>query len=212
MRTITAPSVATANDERGRVHRVDRVVDEHAERGEREQRGQRHDAKPSIRSGRAAGAVCHAAAPIISADAGHSVATSVLSTLPPVASMYMKKPSTTAAVARPAPSSAQVGARAPAGEGEDRDHAAEQQQVGEQVGEVERDLRAAAGGQRSEHQRGADGGDRQRSDDAVEPEAGAELAHARAHEQHHRHVAAGEEGEPEDVGAVGERRLGESSA
>ena len=111
--------------ERGGVHRVDRVVGEHAQGGEpRTARAAPRPGSPRSAAAAPTGRDCHAAAPIISAEAGHSVATSVLFTLPPVASMYMKKPSTTAAVARPAPSRVQVDAGPPAGEGEDRDHAA----------------------------------------------------------------------------------------
>ena len=110
---------------------------------------------------------------------------------------------------RPMPSADQhPGAvRTPAREREAGHDEAEQQQVGERVGEVHRDRHLVAHRgvhDRLEGERAGTRGHGGRRDGPVEPLARAE-AHARAEQQHERHVARDVEGPVEGVGHRGNR-------
>ena len=100
--------------------------------------------------------------------------------------------------------------RAPAGQRAHPQDEAREHQVGDRVGEVGEDVRAVAPAgldERREGERGDDRGERERAHDAVEPQGQAQVAHAGAQQQDQRAVGERIEGQPQHVGARGERAV-----
>ncbi len=141
IRTIAAPSVATANARARSVHRGDRVVGENSQRGEREERRQRHHTN-ALDAQRAGG---WSGCPGRGADhqrRGGPQGCDERAVHAGAGGVHVHEEAVHDGSGRqPDPQQRPGGAGAPAGEREDGDHAADQKKVGQQVREIQGDQR-----------------------------------------------------------------------